>query len=81
LAEQARTTTKEMTCGESNGGTKGANIKVEFVALLTCDETAHMLLAREEKGWALVMDGSLRCYDLHNVLLTLTDPQSFEEQQ
>jgi hypothetical protein len=47
-----------MTCGESNGGTKGAKINVDVVALLTCDDTAHMLLAREEKGWALVMAAS-----------------------
>jgi hypothetical protein len=49
---------------------QGANIKADFVALLTCDETAHMLLAREEKGWALLMATSAA------MLLTLTDPQS-----
>jgi hypothetical protein len=58
LAEQTRTTTKEMRSGESNGCGNGANIKVDFVALLTCNETAHMLLAREEKGWTLLMAAS-----------------------
>ena len=52
------TTTKEMRCGKSNGSTNGANIKVDFIALLTCDETAHMLLAREKEGWALLMAAS-----------------------
>ena len=58
VGRATRTTTKEMRCGESNGIAYGVNIKVDFVALLTCDETAHMLLAREEKGWALLMAAS-----------------------
>jgi hypothetical protein len=52
------------------GCTKGADNKVDFVALLACTYVA----SKGRKGMGS-SNGSLRCYDLHNVLLALTDPQ------